>query len=319
MLLATGHSWLPERSLARWSCALLAIVACHGGAIAAGLMTWQMAMRPIRPPAAIMMELMPLPVAPPAPQTQAMPEPRLPEPQPTPLSEPEPALEPGPMPEIALPPPMDIAEVPLALRTPEVALPKSAPEKPKIEHKVEKPKDKPKEIPKAEKTKERPPTKPQEKPKDKPQEKPTAKPDPENDPLLAGQSIPAPAQAAASTAAPVQRAAVAAAPSAADIARRASAEANWQGLLLAHLGKFKRYPKSAQRRNLEGTPLLRVRMDRAGRVLSFALERTSGHESLDKEVLALIERAEPLPALPPEMTQATIEIVVPVDFNLKTR
>jgi protein TonB len=307
MLLAAGHNWRPDHGPGRWIGAAIAILLLHGGAVAAGLITWQSFTPPVPPPAAIMMELMPVPMAPPAPETQANVEERLPEPEPLPMSEPEPEPEPLPQPvvEVPLPAPLPLDELPLALRTPEVELPKPAPEKPKLEKKAEeKPKEKPKDKPKE---------KPKDKPKDKPQQ--VAKKDEEKQ-VQPDKTPPAPAQIASVAAAPVQPAQMAAAPSAADIARRQTAEANWQGMLLAHLEKFKRYPKSAQRRNQQGAPQLRVKMDRNGYVLSFSLERSSGHESLDDEVLALAERAAPLPALPPEMTQSTIEIVVPVNFNL---
>jgi protein TonB len=38
---------------------------------------------------------------------------------------------------------------------------------------------------------------------------------------------------------------------------------------------------------------------------------------LDAEALALVQRAQPLPPLPPEMEQATIELVVPLRFQLR--
>ena len=103
----------------------------------------------------------------------------------------------------------------------------------------------------------------------------------------------------------------------AELARRAAAQANWQGLLLAHLERHKNYPRAARKRQEQGTSLLRFRMDRSGRVLSYALAGSSGYEALDAEVLAMIERAQPLPPLPAEVTEAVVEIVVPVQFALR--
>lgn len=315
MLLAAGHNWRSEHGFGRWTGALTVTLVLHGGAVAAGLVTWQSENPPALPPAAIMMELAPLPVAPPAPETKAMPEPRLPEPMPMPLPqsvpEPAPELEPAPEPQVAAALPMpEIDPVPPAMREPEVVLPKPAPEKPKVAAAVEKPKEKPKDKPKPEKAK----AKPQEKPPEKP--RPLAKPAPERAPAVPQTAPPQPAQQAAATAAPVQQADAAAAPSAADLARRATAKANWEGLLLAHLEKHKRYPKSAKRRNQQGTCFLHIRMDRSGNVLSYELKRSSGVETLDEEVLRMIERAQPLPPLPPEMTAAVFDFVVPVAFTL---
>ena len=69
-------------------------------------------------------------------------------------------------------------------------------------------------------------------------------------------------------------------------------------------------------RRQEGTPTLRFTVNRAGQVLAFRLEHGSGHDILDKEAMALLERAQPLPPLPGEMTQETIELVVPLRFQL---
>jgi protein TonB len=96
-----------------------------------------------------------------------------------------------------------------------------------------------------------------------------------------------------------------------------AAKASWEGLLLAHLEKHKRYPRSAQRRNVQGTAFLHFAMDRNGKVLRYALVTSSGSEVLDEEVLEMIERAQPLPALPPEMPGAAAEYTVPINFDLR--
>src|SRR5262249_17466446 len=186
--------------------------------------------------------------------------------------------------------------------------PKPAPEKPK-EQVAEKPKEKPKDKPK-----EKPPEKPKLADKPKQQPKPETKPKPEAEPTVALKTPPLPSQQAAAPAAPVQQAAVPAGPSAADIARITNAKASWQGLLMAHLEKHKKYPKRSERRREQGTGLLRFRMDRNGKVLSYALERSAGYEALDEEVLEMIVRAQPLPALPAEITESTMEIIIPVQF-----
>ncbi len=91
----------------------------------------------------------------------------------------------------------------------------------------------------------------------------------------------------------------------------------WESTLVAHIERFKRYPAEAQMRHQEGTPMLRFTMTRDGRVLSFGLANSSGHELLDQEAMSLMERAQPLPPLPPEVPQATIQLVVPLRFQLR--
>jgi protein TonB len=45
-------------------------------------------------------------------------------------------------------------------------------------------------------------------------------------------------------------------------------------------------------------------MDRSGKVLSYARARSAGFDMLDEEVLAMIRRAQPLPALSPVALKA---------------
>jgi protein TonB len=93
--------------------------------------------------------------------------------------------------------------------------------------------------------------------------------------------------------------------------------ASWQSRLFAHLGRYKRYPAEAMQRRQEGTPLVRIVIDRAGRVLSVRLEQGSGHKLLDDEAQAMVERAQPLPPLPDDVTSSTIEVVVPLNFRVR--
>ena len=103
-------------------------------------------------------------------------------------------------------------------------------------------------------------------------------------------------------------------PSAAAVA---SARASWQGRLVAWLARYKRYPRVAQEQHQQGTAYLRFAIDRQGRVLSFQLVRSTGFSLLDDEVQALIQRAQPLPAPPPEIPGNQIQLEVPVEFSLR--
>ena len=86
---------------------------------------------------------------------------------------------------------------------------------------------------------------------------------------------------------------------------------------MGRLERFKRYPNSAQVRRQQGVVYLRFAMDRRGKVVSAAIEQSSGFDALDQETLALIHRAEPLPPPPPELTGDPVELVVPIQFFLK--
>lgn len=92
--------------------------------------------------------------------------------------------------------------------------------------------------------------------------------------------------------------------------------ADYMAQLSAWLEKHKQYPRRAQRRRQEGTALLQFVIDREGRVIEYRIRESSGHEILDEEVAAMIERAQPLPGFPDDMPRARLELVVPIQFLL---
>jgi protein TonB len=111
-------------------------------------------------------------------------------------------------------------------------------------------------------------------------------------------------------------AAAPAAPSPGSTAIRA-AVASWRDLVLARLQQNKRYPASAEARREQGVATLSFSVDRNGRVLARSIARSSGVSALDEEVLAMVQRAQPLPAFPPAMTQQSVNLVVPIRFSLR--
>lgn len=99
-----------------------------------------------------------------------------------------------------------------------------------------------------------------------------------------------------------------------------AAKASWQGTLLAHLAKYKKYPVSAQSRNKEGMNRLRFIVDAEGNVVTFELVDRSGNADLDRATLEMIRRAQPLPKPPADMlTNGTIEITAPFVYSLDKR
>jgi protein TonB len=96
-----------------------------------------------------------------------------------------------------------------------------------------------------------------------------------------------------------------------------AAQASWRDRLVAHLQRHKRYPAGAQARREQGVAVLDFSMDRNGRVLSSRIARSSGVAELDAEVLAMIQRAQPLPPFPPSMTQGQMSLSVPLRFSLQ--
>jgi protein TonB len=108
---------------------------------------------------------------------------------------------------------------------------------------------------------------------------------------------------------------------------RPGASTDYNALLIAWLERHKEYPRRAKLRRQEGTALLVFAIDREGRLLDYRIVNGTGHELLDKEVAQMIERASPLPAVPPEIIEWEtargaepadhIEYRVPVEFILR--
>ena len=92
---------------------------------------------------------------------------------------------------------------------------------------------------------------------------------------------------------------------------------DYVGLVRAQLERNKVYPRSAQQRRQQGRAMVRIAIDRAGHVIKYQLEGSSGHELLDREVMAMIQRASPLPPIPAGIDGEQMEIIVPVEFFLR--
>ncbi|MEW6767092.1 MAG: energy transducer TonB [Pseudomonadota bacterium] len=96
-----------------------------------------------------------------------------------------------------------------------------------------------------------------------------------------------------------------------------AARANYNGLLSAHLQRYKQYPPSSRAKGEEGVAMLNFTVGRDGKVLDSSLAKSSGSAALDAETLAMIRRAQPLPPFPPAMTQNSITITVPIRYSLR--
>jgi len=243
--------------IVRWTVSLLIILALHTGLLLI-ITLRQLTTEPIgMPPAAVMIDLAPLP-APPLTEPSLVPPPPEPHVQTPPL---EPQAEPLSLPEPKLP---KLAPTPAP--HPAVTLPAPQPPKPK--------------------------------PKVKRAEPPPL-PQPQSAPL----APPAPSAPAATPQIPTNSS--------------PAARASWQAQLVAWLEKYRRYPRVAQEQRQQGVVHLRFTIDREGKVLASEINKSSGFELLDEEALTLIQRAQPVPAPPPEVAGNRIEQLVPVSFSLR--
>jgi protein TonB len=67
----------------------------------------------------------------------------------------------------------------------------------------------------------------------------------------------------------------------------------------------------------QGVAQLAFSIDRDDHVLSSRIVTSSGFAALDQETLALVQRAQPFPAPPPEVPGDEIKFMVPVRFSLR--
>jgi protein TonB len=91
--------------------------------------------------------------------------------------------------------------------------------------------------------------------------------------------------------------------------------ASYRAALSAWLQEHKQYPESARARSEEGQVLLRFHVARSGRLINFAVVRSSGYPDLDAAVDAMM-RGAVLPAFPGDMIANDIEVTVAVQFSL---
>ena len=96
-----------------------------------------------------------------------------------------------------------------------------------------------------------------------------------------------------------------------------AARIRYEEMLFAWMDRHKQYPMLAQRRGLEGSGSVRVRIDREGRVLERSVEKTTGEAMLDQAALDMVRRASPFPAVPAEYAGDGFEFVAPLQYRLR--
>ena len=91
--------------------------------------------------------------------------------------------------------------------------------------------------------------------------------------------------------------------------------ASYRALLGGWLERHKRYPEQARQRGEEGRAMLQFTIDRSGRVLDFAVIRSSGYPDLDGGVESMM-RGALLPPFPTDMPQSNVKVSVTIRFSL---
>ena len=111
---------------------------------------------------------------------------------------------------------------------------------------------------------------------------------------------------------PVNTSAITVAPKGSAPAAPVYVAEKYETVLLRAINSAMRYPMAARQKRQQGTVYVRFVMDRRGNVVSSKIERTSRFPALDEEGLALLARAQPLPAPPADVAGDQIQLVVPI-------
>ena len=91
---------------------------------------------------------------------------------------------------------------------------------------------------------------------------------------------------------------------------------SYGALLTQHISNFKKYPRIAQRRVWEGDILLEITLNKNSKVLDIKIISESRYGVLNKEAIAMIKRAQPLPKAK-NINSETFKVFVPVAFKLR--
>nr|WP_241572738.1 energy transducer TonB [Rosenbergiella nectarea] len=95
-------------------------------------------------------------------------------------------------------------------------------------------------------------------------------------------------------------------------------ESSWESKVKGHLNRYKRYPVDARKRARTGTAAVIFTVNAEGTVVSNSLATSSGTLSLDREAVAVLERAQPLPRPSTEILKGGLfKVKMPITFALK--
>jgi protein TonB len=87
----------------------------------------------------------------------------------------------------------------------------------------------------------------------------------------------------------------------------------YNALIVGHLERFKRYPAAAH--GAAGKVTVRFVLNRAGQVINSEITKSSGNRVLDREMLAMLHRANPFPPFPAAKPGAQDYYIVSMDFG----
>lgn len=92
----------------------------------------------------------------------------------------------------------------------------------------------------------------------------------------------------------------------------------YEQLISIWIQQHKMYPKSAKDQGVQGSALVRIRIDRQGNIKYFKMEQSTGYSILDDAIVAMVRAADPVPPVPANYPAGNlIEFLIPVSYKLR--
>ncbi len=95
-----------------------------------------------------------------------------------------------------------------------------------------------------------------------------------------------------------------------------AAKERFLALIRARIERCKRYPLVARRRRWEGRVVVRFALRRDGSLASVQVVHGSGIRALDRAAVRAVRKAAPFPEFPADLAAQTLELEVPIVFDL---
>lgn len=93
---------------------------------------------------------------------------------------------------------------------------------------------------------------------------------------------------------------------------------NYFSQLMSWMNRYKDYPSELKKKKIQGVVVLKFTIDGDGNVLRSEIKKSSGNSALDAAALDMLEKANPLPAIPKEMNRQKLTLSIPVEYSLIT-
>lgn len=90
----------------------------------------------------------------------------------------------------------------------------------------------------------------------------------------------------------------------------------YQAALARMMRRYQRYPSEAVAHNKQGSALLHGTIGADGRLVEAKIERSSGHDELDKQAVVIMRKANPFVKLPDALVGKPFEVHVRVVYIL---